>query len=59
MKSSLEGAKRKLARPVNPKELLSVDTLQAIAECYIASNSLATLSFFVHNVSWFLWVFSY
>lgn len=59
VKSSLEGAKRKLARPVNPKELLSVDTLQAIAECYIASNSLATLSFFVHNVSWFLWVFSY
>lgn len=45
VKSSLEGAKTKLARPVNPKEPLSVDTLQEIAECYVASNFLATLRF--------------
>ena len=43
VKSSLEGAKRKLAR--RPKELLSVDTVQAIAEFYVSSNSLATLGF--------------
>ena len=45
VKSSLEGAKRKLARPVRPKEPLSVDTVQAIAEFYVSSNSLATLRF--------------
>ena len=45
VKSSLEGAKRKLARPVRPKEPLSVDTVQAIAEFYATSNSLATLRF--------------
>ena len=32
VRSSLEGAKRKLAHPVRPKEPLSVDTVQAIAE---------------------------
>ena len=45
MKSSLEGAKRKLARPVRPKEPLSVDTVEAIAEFFVSSNSLATLRF--------------
>ena len=45
VKSSLEGAKRKLARPVRPKEPLSVDTVQAIAEFYVSNNSLATLHF--------------
>ena len=46
VKSSLEGAKRKLARPVRPKEPLSVDTVQAIAEFYVSGNSqLATLRF--------------
>ena len=45
VKSSLEGAKRKLARPIRPKEPLSVDTVQTIAEFYISSNSLATLRF--------------
>ena len=45
VKSSLEGAKRKLARPVRPKEPLSVDTVQAIADFYVSSNSLATLRF--------------
>ena len=45
VKSSLEGAKRKLARPVQPKEPLSVDTDQAIADFYVSNNSLATLRF--------------
>ena len=45
VKSSLEGAKRKLARPVQPKEPLSVDTVQAIADFYVSNNSLATLRF--------------
>ena len=44
-KSSLEGAKRKLARPVRPKEPLSVDTVQAIDDFYVSSNSLVTLRF--------------
>ena len=35
------------ARPVRPKEPLSVDTVQAIAEFYVSSNSLATLRFFL------------
>ena len=48
VKSSLEGAKRKLVRPVPPKEPLSVDTVQAIAEFYVSSNSLGTL--------WFLFI---
>ena len=34
-----------MARPVRPKEPLSVDTVQAIAEFYVSSNSLATLRF--------------
>ncbi|PFX32844.1 Retrovirus-related Pol polyprotein from type-1 retrotransposable element R2 [Stylophora pistillata] len=38
VKSSFEGAKRKLARPVSPKEPLSIDTLQAFAECYVSSQ---------------------
>ena len=45
VKSSLEGAKRKLAPSVRQKEPLSVDTVQAIAEFYVSSNSLATLRF--------------
>ena len=32
VKSFLEGARRKLARPVQPKEPLSVDTVLRIAE---------------------------
>jgi len=43
VKSSLEGAKRKLALPLRPKEPLSVDTVQAIGEFYASSNSLASL----------------
>ena len=45
VKSSLEGARRKLARPVQPKEPLSVDTVLRIAEYYISSSSLAVIRF--------------
>ena len=45
VESALEGAKIKLARPVRPKEPLSVDTVQAIANVYVSNNSLATLRF--------------
>ena len=40
VKSSLEGATRKLARPVQPKEPLSVDTVCRITDHYISSSSL-------------------
>ena len=43
VKSSLEGARRKLARPVQPKEPLSVETVCRIA--YISSSSLAVIRF--------------
>lgn len=45
VKSSLEGPKRKLARPVRPKEPSSVDTMQAIADYYVSTVSLASLLF--------------
>ncbi|XP_015749795.1 PREDICTED: uncharacterized protein LOC107329637 [Acropora digitifera] len=45
VKSSLEGARRKLARPVQPKEPLSVDTVCGIADHYISSSSLAVIRF--------------
>ena len=45
VKSSLEGARRKLARPVQPKEPLSVDTVLRITEYYISSSSLAVIRF--------------
>ena len=44
VKSSLEGARR-LARPVQPKEPLSVDTVCRIADHYISSSSLAVIRF--------------
>ena len=59
VKSALEGAKRKLARPVRPKDPLSVDAVQAIANFCISDDSLNVLRFFFHIVSRFLWVFSY
>ena len=43
VKSALEGAKRKLALPVCPKEPLSVDTVKAIANFYSSDVSLAVL----------------
>ena len=45
VKSSLEGATRKLARPVQPKEPLSVNTVCRIADHYISSSSLAVIRF--------------
>ena len=45
MKSSVEGAKRKLARPAQPKEPLSTDTVQAIVDAYVASDSLSDVRF--------------
>ena len=45
VKSSLEGARRHLARPVQPKEPLSVDTVLRIADHYISSSSLAVIRF--------------
>ena len=59
VESSLEGAKRKLARPVRPKEPLSVDTVQAIAEFYVSSSSLATLRFLFILLVGFYGFFSY
>ena len=45
VKSSLEGARRKIARPVQPKEPLFVDTVCGIADHYISSSSLAVIRF--------------
>ena len=45
VKSALEGAKRKLARPVRPREPLSVDTVQAMANFHSSNVSLAVLCF--------------
>ena len=45
VKSSLEGAGRKLACPVQPKEPLSVDTVCRIADHYISSSSLDVIRF--------------
>ena len=44
-KFALEGAKRRLARPVQPKEPLSVSTVQAIAAHFASSDSLSDLRF--------------
>ena len=43
VKFALEGAKRRLARPVQPKEPLSVSTVQAIATHFASSASLSDL----------------
>ena len=45
VKSSLEGARRKFARPVQPKEPLSVVTVCRIADHYTSSSSLAVIRF--------------
>ena len=45
VKSSLEGATRKLALPVQPKEPLSVNTVCRIADHYISSSSLDVIRF--------------
>ena len=41
VKSALEGAKRKLARPIGPEEPLSVGIVQAIVNFYSLDVSLA------------------
>lgn len=43
---TVEGAKRKLARPVQPKKPLSAHTVQAIAEVSVTSNPLSDVRFF-------------
>ena len=45
VKFALEGAKRRLSRPVQPKEPLSVSTEQAIATHFASSASLSDLCF--------------
>ena len=45
VKSSLEGATRKLTLPVQPKEPLSVNTVCRIADHHISSSSLAVIRF--------------
>ena len=57
VKSALEGAKRKLARPVRPEEPLSVGIVQAIVNFYSLNVSLAVSQFC--SYCRFLWIFSY
>ena len=45
VKFALEGAKRRLAQPVQPKESLSVSTVQAIATHFASGASLSDLRF--------------
>ena len=45
VKSSLEGARGKLGRPINPKEPLSIDLLLVITEHYSSSDSLIHIRF--------------
>ena len=45
VKFALEGAKRRLARPVQPKEPLSVSTVQAIVVHFTSCASLSNLRF--------------
>ena len=53
VKSSLEGAQRKFARPFRLKEPLSVDSVQAIANFYVSDNSLATFRFLFISLAGF------
>ena len=45
VKLALEGPKSRLARPVQPKEPMSVSTIQAIATHFASSASLSELHF--------------
>ena len=45
VKSSLEGSRRKLGRPIKPKEPLPIDLLQVITEHYSSSGSLAHIRY--------------
>ena len=56
----VEGARRKLARPVQPKQPLSHDVIANITLSLItASASLADIRFFVYLVGWLCRHFSY
>ena len=55
VKSSSEGTRSKLARPVQPKGPLSVDTVGRIADHYISSSSLAVIRF----LGWLCWILPY
>ena len=59
VKSALEGAKRKLARPIRPKEPLSVDTVQAMVNFRSSDVSLAVLRFLFIFLVGFYGLFSY
>ena len=59
VKSSLEGARRDPARPVQPKEPLSVDTVSRIADHYISSSSPAVTRFLFISLGLLCWVFPY
>ena len=45
VKSILEGARHRLARPVQPKDPLRLETVREIAQRYSASNRLAAIRF--------------
>ena len=45
VKSSLEGAKRRLSRPVQPKQPLTLDLVTKLCERYCCSSSLADIRF--------------
>ena len=45
VKSPVEGGKRKLARPVQPKKPLSAHTVQASAKVSVTSNPLSDVRF--------------
>ena len=45
VKSTLEGARRRLARPVQPKDPLRLETVREIAPRYSASDRLADIRF--------------
>ena len=51
VKFALEGVKRRLARPVQPKEPLSVSTVQAIATHFASSATLSDLRFIINSFS--------
>ena len=59
VKLALGGAERRLARPVQPKEPLSVSTVQVIATHFASSASLSDLRFFIYSFSWFCRLFSH
>lgn len=45
--------------PVQPKEHLFIDKVQAIADADVGSSSLSDLRFFFYFVAWLLWIISF